>query len=65
MKYVKSHYKSALTYKGVQLILILITSFELQLSEMLSPQRIQIILITRPVLHKNHTQLLLYLAFTN
>ena len=54
MKYVKSHYKSALTDKHVQLNLIMIASFELQLSKTLSPLRIQIFLIARPVVPKSY-----------
>ena len=53
MKYVKSHYKSALTDKHVQLNLIMIASFELQLSKT-SLLRIQIFLIARPVVPKSY-----------
>ena len=60
MKYVKSHFESAFTGKHVQLILMIDSiSFELQLSEMLSPQRIQIIHTTRLVSQKIYSIIIL------
>lgn len=52
MRYVKFHYKSALADKRV--INLDKSSFELQLSETLSPLRIQIILIARPLVPESY-----------